>query len=118
MAIDKEKRYSDNLQKCRDSINKTRELIAYHKEMLKKLEQKEVSILANLNNVKMSALFDMINQNGYDIDALRQAVSLGDFSVMSVPNSDMVISNDITDKKEPVQTEQTKEKTFIDERKN
>ncbi|MBE6859164.1 MAG: hypothetical protein E7498_07025 [Ruminococcus sp.] len=36
--------------------------------------------MAKLERVKMSSLCEIINKGGYDIDALREAVKIGDFS--------------------------------------
>ncbi len=80
---DKEKRYTNDLERCRANIDKTKGLIDYHKDMLKKLEKKEASLVSKLDKVKMAALCDVINKGGYDIDSLRNAVATGDFESVS-----------------------------------
>lgn len=80
---DKEKRYTTDLERCRANIDKTKGLIEYHRDMLKKLEKKEASLVSNLDKVKMAALCDVINKGGYDIDSLRNAVATGDFESVS-----------------------------------
>jgi len=54
--------------------------VRYHKSMLKTFESKESELMAKLERVKMSSLCEIINKGGYDIDALREAVKIGDFS--------------------------------------
>ena len=39
--VDREKKYSENLAGCRKSIQRTKDLIEYHKKMLKSIEGKE-----------------------------------------------------------------------------
>lgn len=80
MLTDKEKRYADSLRRCRDSIGKTKGLIEYHRNMLKSLEKKEAALSEKLEKFKMQKLFQAISSGGYDIDTLRNAVSVGDFS--------------------------------------
>lgn len=80
---DKEKRYTNDLERCRANIDKTKGLIEYHRDMLKKLEKKEASLVSKLDKVKMAALCDVINKGGYDIDSLRNAVATGDFESVS-----------------------------------
>ena len=80
---DREKRYTNDLERCRANIDKTKGLIDYHKDMLKKLEKKEASLVSKLDKVKMAALCDVINKGGYDIDSLRNAVATGDFESVS-----------------------------------
>ena len=78
--LDREKKYTKELAKCRENIRNTKELIDYHKNMLKTFESKENELMAKLERVKMSSLCEIINKGGYDIDALREAVKIGDFS--------------------------------------
>lgn len=77
---DRETKYTKELAKCRDNIRKTKKLIDYHKSMLKTFESKESELMTKLERVKMSSLCEIINKGGYDIDALREAVKIGDFS--------------------------------------
>jgi hypothetical protein len=80
---DREKRYTNDLERCRANIDKTKGLIDYHRDMLKKLEKKETCLISKLDKVKMAALCDVINKGGYDIDSLRNAVATGDFESVS-----------------------------------
>ena len=98
---DKEKRYTQELERCRANINKTKSRIDYHKGMLKIFENKEAEIMARLSETKMHSLCEMINKSGYDIDLLREAVRLGDFSSI------------INVKKETIKDEAEAEKTVV-----
>ena len=79
---DKEKKFTQELERCRANVKKTKELIEYHKNMLKIYENKEAELMSKLDEVKMNSLCVMINKNGYDIDLLSEAVRLGDFSAI------------------------------------
>lgn len=78
---DKEQRIMEELQKCRENIQRTKELIGYHRDILKKQEKKADELAARLDKVKMNSLFHLIHEGGYDIDSLRQAVSAGQLTV-------------------------------------
>lgn len=80
----KEKRLNEELLRCRENISRTKELIAYHREILKKQEKKEAYLLAKLDEVKMNSLYTLIHQSGYDIDSLRQAVTSGNFGAIAL----------------------------------
>ncbi len=80
MAVDREQKIKGELERCLANIEKTKDLIEYHKNMLKTYESKAGELRAKLDEVKMSSLCDMINKQGYDIDKLRDAVRQGDFS--------------------------------------
>lgn len=80
----KEVKCSSDLEKCRKGIEREKELISFHKDLLKKLEKKEAAIQIKLEKLKMASFMEMINQHGYDIDNLRKAVSDGDFNEISV----------------------------------
>lgn len=82
LLADKEKKFTQELERCRANVKKTKELIEYHKNMLKIYENKEAELMSKLDEVKMNSLCVMINKNGYDIDLLREAVRLGDFSAI------------------------------------
>lgn len=117
---DKEKRYTTDLERCRANIDKTKGLIEYHRDMLKKLEKKEASLVSKLDKVKMAALCDVINKGGYDIDSLRNAVATGDFEIVS----GKVEATQIPEKSEPkvidevaVETTKTKINDNNDEEK-
>lgn len=83
----KEKSYADELRRCRENIAKTKKLIEYHKDMLKKMERKEAEVQAKLDGVKLLDLRELISKGGYDIDTLREAMKAGDFSEISVQNA-------------------------------
>lgn len=97
----KEKTYTEDLQRCRDNIEKIKKLIAYHKDTLKKLEHKEIGILVKLNNIKLLDLQDLINKGGYNIDDLREAIKAGNFSGVVPQNAEPPAEN------APVQQEKT-----------
>ena len=74
---DREKRILDELEHCNENIRRTKELIAYHRDVLKKQERKAEEIKDRLKKEKVHALFEMIDQSGYDVDLLKQAVLSG-----------------------------------------
>lgn len=80
---DKEQKIAEELQKCRENIRRTKELIAYHRDILKKQERKADELSARLDKEKMKSLFSLIHESGYDIDVLRQAVSAGQVTGIS-----------------------------------
>lgn len=82
----REKSYADELRRCRENIAKTKKLIEYHKDMLKKMERKEAEVQAKLDGVKLLDLRELISKGGYDIDALREAMKAGDFSEVAIQN--------------------------------
>lgn len=41
---DKEQRIMEELQKCRENIQRTKELIGYHRDILKKQEKRQMSL--------------------------------------------------------------------------
>ena len=73
----KEQKLTDELQKCRENIQRTKDLIAYHRDILRKQERKADEIAAKLDKEKMKSLLGMIHDGGLDIDSLRNAVSSG-----------------------------------------
>lgn len=73
----KEQKYTEELKRTQEHIEKTKRLILYHKEMLKKLEKKEAFISERLQKAKVNTLFQMLNKNGCDIDLLRNAIEEG-----------------------------------------
>lgn len=82
----KEKCYADELRRCRENIAKTKKLIEFHKDMLKKMERKEAEVHAKLDGVKLLDLRELISKGGYDIDALREAMKSGNLNEMISPN--------------------------------
>jgi RNase H-fold protein (predicted Holliday junction resolvase) len=121
-VTDKEKRYSEELERCRNNIVKTKSRIEYHREILKKQEKNEISLISKLEKVKMTAFYEMIHKGGYDIDSLREAMKNGDFSavIVSNPKPDTVENTDTKTEEKPkeelIHSEQT-EKILTDERK-
>ncbi len=99
----------NELERCLANIEKTKDLIEYHKNMLKTYESKANELRAKLDEVKMSSLCDMINKQGYDIDKLREAVRQGDFSriVPLNPLSDTATKNNTDENKATVSEETT-----------
>ena len=89
----KEKTYSEELQRCRDNIANTKRLIEYHKDMLKKMERKEAEILAKLNDIKLLDLRELMSKGGYNIDDLREAIKAGTFSGIVPKNTEPPAEN-------------------------
>lgn len=81
---DKEQRLIEELKKCRSSIERSKHLIEKHKEILKKQEKRAAEIEAKLDREKMNSLYDLIHKGGYDIDHIRDVVSSGHISDISV----------------------------------
>lgn len=108
---DREQRIVNDLERCLANIEKTKDLIEYHKNMLKTYESKANELRAKLDEVKMSSLCDMINKQGYDIDKLREAVRQGDFSriVPLNPLPDTAATKNNTDEKKAAVSEETTE---------
>lgn len=82
----KEKCYADELRRCRENIAKTKKLIEFHKDMLKKMERKEAEVQAKLDGAKLLDLRELISKGGYDIDTLREAMKSGNLNEMISPN--------------------------------
>ena len=82
----KEKCYADELRRCRENIAKTKKLIEFHKDMLKKMERKEAEVQAKLDGVKLLDLRELISKGGYVIDTLREAMKSGNLNEMISPN--------------------------------
>ena len=79
MIIDREKKISDELAACRKSISRTKNLIDYHKAILKNLESKERALSERLEKEKFSSFYKLLSKQGYDIDALKNAAVNGEF---------------------------------------
>lgn len=86
--INREKKYSDELAACRKSIDRTKKLLEYHKNMLKNLEGKEKELFDKLQKEKFTIFFELVSRKGYDIDELRSAAAEGDFSGISVKKTE------------------------------
>lgn len=76
--IDREKKVAEELAGCRKSIGRTRELIDYHKAILKNLESKEKALSERLEKEKFSSFYRLLSEQGYDIDALKNAALNGE----------------------------------------
>lgn len=114
--INREKKYSDELSACRKSIDRTKKLLEYHKNMLKNLESKEKEISEKLQKEKFMIFFELVSRKGYDIDELRSAAAEGDFRGISVKISETEstelseeIISDNSVQKQKALTENTKE---------
>lgn len=94
---EKEAKLSSELESCRTAIAREKRLIIYHKGLQKKQESRERLIISKLDKLKMKSFIEMINKHGYDIDNLRNAVSVGDFSGVSVQKTESV---DVKEKNE------------------
>lgn len=73
----REQKLHEELRKCRANIQRTKELIAFHRDVLRRQERKADEISAKLNAEKMKSLYTALNASGVDIDTLRQAVENG-----------------------------------------
>lgn len=76
--IDKEKKVSDELAGSRKSICRTKNLIEYHKTILKSLESKEKALSERLEKERFSSFYRLLCEQGYDIDALKNAALNGE----------------------------------------
>lgn len=74
---DKEQKLHEELQKCRMNIQRTKELIAFHRDILRKQERKADELKSKLDAEKMKSLYSALHASGVDIDSLRQAVENG-----------------------------------------
>lgn len=106
---DKETYCSEELERCRANIEKTKGKIEFHKDMLKKLEHKEMELLSKLEKIKLDDLKSLINTRGYDIDDLRAAMKAGDFSGV-VPQK--------SEEKEPEQSGKTSASEAVQQEDN
>ena len=115
--LDRETKYTKELAKCRENIKRTKNLIDYHKNMLKAFESKESELMSKLERVKMFSLCDIINKGGYDIDALREAVKIGDFSgILSKDEAELDTHN--AEETEDTAAENAAVISIMDERKD
>ena len=73
----REQKLHEELIKCRANIQRTKELIVFHRDVLRRQERKADEITAKLNAEKMKSLYTAMNASGLDIDTLRQAVENG-----------------------------------------
>lgn len=114
----REKSYAEELRRCRENIAKTKKLIEYHKDMLKKMERKEAEVQAKLDGVKLLDLRELISKGGYDIDTLREAMKAGDFSEVSVQNVDSNLAEPAENIPQPEENIGTTVDEKISERKD
>lgn len=115
--LDRETKYTKELSKCKENIKRTKSLIDYHKNMLKTFESKESELMAKLERVKMSSLCEIINKGGYDIDVLREAVKIGDFSgILSKDEAELDTQN--TEETDNTAAENAAVISTMEERKN
>lgn len=110
--IDREKKISEELESCRKSIGRTKNLIEYHKTILKNLESKEKALSERLEKEKFSSFYRLLSEQGYDIDALKNAALNGELekilTVKAEENAgEITAENDkkIDDKKEIITDE-------------
>lgn len=76
--IDREKKIVEELEGCRKSIGRTKNLIEYHRTILKNLESKEKALSERLEKEKFSSFYRLLSEQGYDIDALKNAALNGE----------------------------------------
>ncbi len=76
--IDREKKISEELEGCRKSLGRTKNLIEYHRTILKNLESKEKALSERLEKEKFSSFYRLLSEQGYDIDALKNAALNGE----------------------------------------
>jgi len=76
--IDREKKISEELEGCRKSIGRTKNLIEYHRTIFKNLESKEKALSERLEKEKFSSFYRLLSEQGYDIDALKNAALNGE----------------------------------------
>lgn len=76
--IDREKKIAEELDGCRKSIGRTKNLIEYHRTILKNLESKEKALSERLEKEKFSSFYRLLSEQGYDIDALKNAALNGE----------------------------------------
>lgn len=100
MTVDREKKYADELAKCRKSIERSKRLIEYHRKMLKTLENKEKALSDKLNKEKFSGFYELVCKKGYDIDELRSAADKGNFDEISPKAQDTHTAENIKNMKE------------------
>ena len=103
---DREKRYSEGLEKCRTNIEKTKRLIEYHKVMLKNLLKKESRYIALLKREKLGALYKAMEQGGYDLSNIDKLIEAVGKNNDVTPDSKVGKNADKTQTKNPSDTEE------------
>ncbi len=98
---DREAHCCEELERCRANIVKTKGKIEFHKDMLKKLEHKEMELLERLGALKLQDLHSIISTRGYNIDDLREAMIAGDFSGV-IPQNPVEKSDGQTETPAPI----------------
>ncbi|HAG12367.1 MAG TPA: hypothetical protein DCG49_00715 [Ruminococcus sp.] len=76
----REQKQHEELLKCRANIQRTKELIAFHRDVLRRQERKADEITAKLNAEKMKSLYTALNASGVDIDTLGRQLKTGRLS--------------------------------------
>ncbi len=84
----REQKLHEELLKSRANIQRTKELIAFHRDVLRRQERKADEITAKLNAEKMKSLYTALNASGVDIDTLRQAVENGQLTDKTAETAD------------------------------
>lgn len=108
MMIDREKKIAEELEGCRKSIGRTKNLIEYHRTILKNLESKEKALSERLEKEKFSSFYRLLSDQGYDIDALKNAALNGELEkILTVKTEENAGENDkkIDDEKEIITDE-------------
>lgn len=110
--IDREKKISEELEGCRKSIGRTKNLIEYHKTILKNLESKEKALSERLEKEKFSSFYRLLSEQGYDIDAIKNAALNGELEkILAVKTEENVReitvenNNKVDDEKEILKDE-------------
>ncbi|MBR3044878.1 MAG: hypothetical protein IKG82_04520 [Oscillospiraceae bacterium] len=84
----REQKLHEELLKSRANIQRTKELIAFHRDVLRRQERKADEINTKLNAEKMKSLYTALNASGVDIDTLRQAVENGQLTDKTAETAD------------------------------
>lgn len=119
--IDREKKIAEELEGCRKSIGRTKNLIEYHKTILKNLESKEKALYERLEKEKFSSFYRLLSEQGYDIDVLKSAALNGELKkILAVKTEENVreitAENDkeIDDEKEIITDENERNALRVD----
>lgn len=107
---DKERRCLEEIQRCRTNIEREKQFVETHRELLKAAEKKETELLARLEVIKLEDLKSLICKRGYNIDDLREAMTIGDFSGVIPQN----IEKDETDNPAPDVSSEQEDNTQLD----
>ena len=61
---DKERRCLEEIQRCRTNIEREKQLVETHRELLKAAEKKENELLVKLEAIKLEDLKSLISKRG------------------------------------------------------